>query len=536
MRVQARRSFIDAPQVTAETARPRFDRPPLFSRAPGPPIELPALLRPIVGRDLPKRIFQEVLRKRAVPLLKRLVAAQAELRGERADRARERSRALLESIRTFDLRVLEKPDLFFDRVVEMSKALDGIIDDADYAVFGQIGLLHQLRALNVGLRSSRGLWHTVRMGSAMRDPELQRQALALGGDAQSVLDRGWRGGDITDDLARLEQRFGDFKTNLDEEMGRDSGLSPAFTGLRVSRRAWTYRLMLERAIAKEQGRPEAQLSNRELCEWVRVHGVPHEVIAEIYATDILPILRSIEEDPTRNAHAEAMRTKARALADMIEQADPETLRTADQIEAFTIEIGRALEEILIEAEQVTQPADGIVRRLRESRSAAEAVRVLLLGLRVNETVHNEGFVARARSLLDEVQAVANAKGDADRRLGDLERHLIELGDEAKALLHVERLPALDQSLSVLRAVRKAVRLRDAAGLALNPAVREAADAFGDLEMSAERRREIYDRALGEPLLETVVGLLLAMREVESRVHLRRPRSWTGEVPPRGRRR
>jgi hypothetical protein len=115
--------------------------------------------------------------------LKRLAVAQAELRGERAERARDRTRDLLERLRTFDRAKLDNPDSFFDEVGSLSRDLDGIIDDANYAAFGMIGLLHQLRTLNVALRSSQMLWHTIRMGHAMREPALQSDAMNLGVEA-----------------------------------------------------------------------------------------------------------------------------------------------------------------------------------------------------------------------------------------------------------------------------------------------------------------------------------------------------------------
>jgi predicted unusual protein kinase regulating ubiquinone biosynthesis (AarF/ABC1/UbiB family) len=469
------------------------------------------LLRPIVGQDLHRRIFQEVIKKRAVPLLRRVIAAQAELRTESADRAREKSRALLDRLKTFDYALLDNPDHFFDQVQDLSRELDSVIEDANYATFGQLALLHQLKALNVGLRTSGSLWHMIRMGHAMREPGLQTRALEIGVEAQSIIDRGWRGDDITRDLAKLESDYLSFKRDLDSKMDRDSGLGRGLDAIYLSKTAWGYRSKLERAILVREGRQGESLSNNELCAWVRANGIPPEVVREIYAEDVLPVLRAISED----ADKIGLHDKAEALMHKIENAELEHLRTADEIEIFTIDVGRDLDALLADAEKVAGPADPLVRRLRESRMAPDAVRKLLLGLRINETIKDPAFTRRAQDLMTEVQAVGDGDPNLlDQRLAHLEHHLVLLGEDAKARLHVDSIAPVDKGLSLIRAARKAVRLRGAAALALTPELKKAVDAFGDLEMSADKRRAIYQEALGKPLLESVVALLMVTREVE----------------------
>lgn len=468
----------------------------------------------VVGRDLPRRVYNQILRKRALPLLASVVRAQAELRGERAQQAAVRAAALLDEIRRLDAETIGDTDTFFRKVEAFTHELDGIIDDATYATFDQVGLLHQLRALNVLLRTSKALWHAIRVGNTLReDPDLRADVLETSARAERLLVRGHHGQEIGSDLERLESDVAELDRRLSKSIGEDSGLGAATRSVHAAQRVWVHRQRLEKAVLEREGR-EGPLTTAELFTWVRHNGVPPEVSKAIFDEEILPVLIAIRD--ARGEHVPGLRDRADVLIEEIRAFDPGA-KSIDEVEAFAEHVGRGLDEILREAESIAKPMDGPIRALRESRAALSAFRMLFIALRASEASRDPAFTARAKHLLGEVDRIASGRmnmAEADAELAKLQADLERFGHEIEARLHIHDPPGVGRALETIRGIRKAIRLGDAARRAMNPDVRRAAEAFGDLEMEPERRRRIYDRALGEPMVESVVGLLLATREIE----------------------
>ena len=216
------------------------------------------LFRPTFDRRIPHRLTQDVLQHRLLPLIADIAKRKVELRQERAGTIPHQLEDLLAEAGAVAA-AATNPSELFDRTQNFTSKLEQFLGDVDYVTFGQVGLISQLRALSVTLRTSRLLWSAVRAGYAFRDPELQRAGMKVLRKADTVLTLASQGVDVKADLDALEHEYFALTEALEEKTGDNLGL-PDRRAFSVARQAWRYRTRAEAEILARDGR-EGPLTN-----------------------------------------------------------------------------------------------------------------------------------------------------------------------------------------------------------------------------------------------------------------------------------
>jgi predicted unusual protein kinase regulating ubiquinone biosynthesis (AarF/ABC1/UbiB family) len=502
----------------------------MASDAPGPaePFDRAALeaiseqvpfFRPIVERRFEQRFLERVIRRRLVPLLFRIAAAQAELRSDRAAKMSVRARALAERLENLDLAEVSNARRLFETVSSVSAELEALIDDADYLSFRAIGLLSQLRAATIAIRTSKALWTSIRVADAFREPELRTEALELMSGAEKILERADRGEDVARDLETLEERYARFARDLDERASVESGAASGIPAIRASRRIWSYRSEIERGVLERTGKP-GPLTSAELYAEIRRDGFPPNVISKILEEEIVRALLAVAagEKLKRGAALERIVEESERLAADISSLDPEELRDVDRLEATVHRISTRLDEILAQGETLAKPLPGPLRKLRQANDAIRAFRAIFTAMRLRDAVRDPAFRAKGELVADRIGAMASSEGELEARLGDVEAAIDDFGRDLEQRLKIETPDAIKKVVEGIRTARRAVRASDALGLALTPEVKAAFSALTDLEMPAAERGRVYDAAAGDPLREAVVGVLMAVREIDAGIN------------------
>ena len=485
------------------------------------------LFRPTFDRRIPHRLAEEVLRSRLLPLIGEIAKRKIELRTERVKGLPEQLQDLLDAT-THALGGVEDPEALHDRVNDVTHRLERVLTDVDYVTFGQVGLVSQLRALAVTLRTSRLLWTAVRGGYAFRDPALQKHGLRVLGQAESVLGRAGQGLDVAADLDALETDYLSLVTAVEAEAG-PLGL-PDERSFLILRRTWSYRTRAEAEILARDGR-EGPLTNRELFEDVRKNGLPPKLVEEEIDQHVLPALRRLTEqlEAERGGLPERIALRAKKLETELIAIRDEPLST-DELEARVVAAQRELSELLAEAERLVNPAHLLLRRMRMANDAMLGLRSLFVALRVIDAAEDPELRTQLKNLGRTASEVLS--GDLPRAalpgaLLDLQLQFDHLDRELRHRLHIDRTPALDQLSKAVATMRRLVNVRIAAEAALNPEMQEAMAAAQDLGLRPEVRAPIFDAAMKEPLLDSTIGLAVALREAGSRVRLPRRRRGAG---------
>lgn len=481
-----------------------------------PELESLPFVAPIVRRGLPDQVAARLIRDRLVRLLGKVVEAQKEIRTERAVQLSDRLDRFRARIETMDLKDLNSADALFATVGAMSKELEAILDDADYLSFRTLGTISQLRAANVALRSSRALWQSIRVGDALRDPELMPRALQLLQSTESAMVAAHGGEDVRGELTALEREFSALARDIEARAG-DSGLQRGTSGIRISRRVWDYRMAIEAAAQKQESKA-GRMSNGELAAWIKQNGLPAEVMKQLLEEDVAKQLLRFANDEgvARGEAGDRLSAKAIALAEKAMATPIETFGDVDRLEPRVRELSAELDQLLAEAERVLRPFDKPVRKLRAANDALAAMRGVFTAMRLMRALEDPQFRGQAEDLAGKVRALGEP-GRNDRyetRLAAIAEGLDVFEREVARRLKIDRVPYAEESKKTVDTARRVVRFREALHAASRPEVLAAFHALGDLEMRPEERRAIYQKAQGKPLLEALVNVIVASRQLE----------------------
>lgn len=490
----------------------------LFEGAGAAARRVPTLpvFRPTFDRQIPHRLAQDVLRSRLFPLLEEIAQQKVNGRKDRAAGLPSQFDALLEHARALSEDTTD-PDKIFDGICSLTRQLDRVLDDVDYVSFGQVGLIGQLRALSVTMRTSRALWASVRTGFAFRDPSLRRLGLMVLARSEATLAKAGHGADVRQDLDRLEVDYQKLVDRLERETGGELALPPT-SGFTTARRVLRYRHRAEAEILERQGR-EGPLTNAELFADIRANGLPPKFLREEIETYVLPALRRVV-DKTASERGELphrIRLRAETLEASLRALVTGPKSDIDEVERHVVEAQEELSKLLEDVEKLIRPADGMVRRLRVANEALLGLRGLFVTLRLTQALEDPSLADGVRNIATDAEHILSGEVSLDEMpaaLAALEARLDQLGGELEARLHIENTPAIAQLRGALDAVGRVVRLRLAADAALNPAMRRAVEAGQMPSLSAAERGPIYDAAMKQPLLDTAVGLTVALRELD----------------------
>lgn len=478
--------------------------------SPRPELESLPFVAPIVRRGLPDQVAARLIRDRLVRLLGKVAEAQKEIRTERAVQLSGRLDRFKSRIENMEIKDVSSADALFQTVGAMSKDLEAILDDADYLSFRTIGTITQLRAANIALRSSRFLWQSIRVGDALRDPELMPRALHLLQSTESIALAARDGEDVRVDLSALEKEFSALARDVEERAG-DSGLKSGASGIRVSRRVWDYRMAIEGAAGK-------RMSNGELAAWLKKNGLPAEVMKQLLEEDVAKQLLRFANDEgvARGDAGDRLSAKAIALAQKVSATPVEALGDVDKLEPIVREIGAELDQLLNEAERILRPFDKPIRKLRAANDALTAMRGLFTAMRLMRAIEDPAFRDQAEDLAGKVRALGEP-GRNDRyetRLAAIAEGLDVFEREVARRLKIDTVPYANESKKTVETARRVVRCREALTAASRPEVIAAFHALGDLQMRPEERHAIYQKAQGRPLLEALVNVIVASRQLE----------------------
>ncbi len=489
------------------------------NRKPRTEIELANVpfLGPVVRRGLAEHIAGGLIKDRLISLLGRLAEAQKEARTERAQEMGGRIEHLKTELESLEIKDISSADRLFKTVGTLSKEVEAIIDDADYLSFRTLGTLTQLRSLNLALRSSRMLWQSIRVGDALRDPEILPRAQNLLERSEHVARAAQDGRDVTADLRELEQKYADLARDVETRAG-DSGLVHGSTALGASRRIWEYRVAIERAALEREGRAGDQMSNPELLFWLRNHGLPEEVMARLFEEDVTRNLLAFanSEGAARGSAAERLKQQARGLAEEIRQIDPHDLANVDRLESITQQLGGKLDALLAEAEKIAKPIDKPVRRLRAANDALQAMRGLFTAMRLARALEDPEFRGQAEMLAKEVRVLADSNyvDNYDTKLAVLESALGDFEEQLKDRLKLDVIPFAKESNDAVSTARRVARFREALHDAAQPEVLAAMRALSTLDMQPAERAAIYKKAQQKPLLDALVSVIVASNELQ----------------------
>lgn len=493
------------------------NKPPHLPELALPDFEKVPLLGPIMRRGLPDHVVANVIRDRLLKLIGRVAESQKEVRTERAKKMSQRIEVLRANIEKLEIKDVASADALFHTVGKLSRLFETIIEDADYLSFRTIGTISSLRAANLALRSSQLLWQSIRVGDALRQPDIFPRALGLIGSTEKIALAANRGEDVRLDLTALENAYAELAADVEARAG-DSGLEKATTGMRVSRRVWDYRMAIEKVALERSGSTKPRMTNGELLAWIKENGLPPDVIKELLTEDVVKNLLGFAqgEGAERGRAGYKLRARALKLAEKIEAIDPKTLSDVDVLEPTVRELSTDLDTLLKDAERIIRPLDGPVRKLRAANDALKAMKGLFTAMRLSRAMEDPAFRAQAEELAGQVSTL----GDSDRtdryetRLAALEDGLNNFDSELRDRLKIDKVPLAKESLGTVRTALRVARFREALNAASQPEVMEAFRALSDLEMAPAERAKIYEKAQGAPLTEALVNLIVASRQLE----------------------
>lgn len=499
-------------KTAATAARMLFDG---AGHAATAAIGLP-VFKPTFDRNIPHKLARDVLEQRLLPLIGQIAKRKVELRSERATTLPDQFDEIVAFAQSL-AKDTDEPGALFEGVTDLGVRLERFLKDVDYISFGQVGLVQQLHAASVALRTSRALWTSVRCGYAFRDPSLRRSALRVLSNAEAVIAKANYGADIDDDLDTLEHDYTELVAALEAKTGDTIGL-PDSTAFSIARRAWSYRQRLEAQILERDG-GTGPLTNTELLEDVRANGVPPKLIEEEIDEHVLPALRKLLKDlgDKRGGLPKQIEERAAAL-----EKDLEALRDApnlhvDELEKRVVRAQEDLSKLLKDVEELVKPADGLARRLRTANDAMLGLRGLFVTLRMIQAVEDPALTTRVRSIAEDAHELMTGQvpeAEVPEALADIEARIDSLDADLQKRLHVEQIVALSEMRTALGVLRRLVRLRIAAHDALNPPMRAALAAIQDPDLTPEQRGPVFDAAMQEPLLDTTVGLAVALRQLD----------------------
>ncbi|MCC7384207.1 MAG: hypothetical protein IT384_20350 [Deltaproteobacteria bacterium] len=474
------------------------------------------LLQPTLERRLPQELARSVVRDRLVPLLERVVQAQAKLRGDRARSARSRASEILREAKALDRPKLTDLVALQHAVRALSTKVDLLLGDLDYATFGALDVVGELRALNLLLSTSRALWRTIRVVDGARRPE-QREALEhLFAEAEAVARRAQRGQRVDRALARLEARYAELQKGLDAHLGEDAGLD----GGRQILHALTVAAECERIWVEEVRRAgdlpkEAKVDRAALWAHLREHGVPPRVITHLLRQQVTRLLLEAATADLERREEAVVRAQelAAQLAAEIEALDPKQLRSVDLLEAKTRELCARVDPIIAQLETAS-PLSGPLPSLRAASESLQQMRSLWTALRLGEAAMDPGVQARSILAIDRLSAVGREEGGWAPKIAKVEAELADLDRELRSRIKRDEVPLLTHALSLTRLARHVARADALAAEAAAPELHAAVAAFQDLELDPESRQQTYETALGEPLSASVLQLARAAREID----------------------
>lgn len=474
------------------------------------------LFRPTFDRRIPHRLAQDVVKKRLLPLLEQVAKEKFARRRSRAESLPPQLFALLERAESISDDTRD-PDTLFASVVDITQKLERFLGDLDYVSFGQIGLVSQLRSLSTMMRTSRALWSAVRSGYAFRDPALRHQGLRMMARSDQLFQRAADGQDITADLDRLEADYTKLVGDLESATGQPLGL-PGTERFDTARRVWSYRQRAEAEILERDGRT-GTLTNLELYEDLREHGLPPRLVREELDAHVFPAVRSLIEavKNERGVLPEQIRRRGLKVDTLLSSLIEAPNIDIDIAEARVIEAQEEISKLLRDVERLVRPADGLARKLRLANDALLGLRGLFVSIRLVQAMQDPDLADDIASVTRDAQRLLNGEvpvAELPEALASLEHRIDELDGELQDRLHLESTPGLGELRDALATLRRVARLRIAADAAMNPDMRRAIDASQNIEMSAEERGPIFDAAMGQPLLDATVGLTVALRELE----------------------
>jgi predicted unusual protein kinase regulating ubiquinone biosynthesis (AarF/ABC1/UbiB family) len=487
------------------------------TREAGPPAlgALDRFFDPIASRHPAERMFGGLLQERLLPLLGRFAEGQARIRTERARTMAGRARRLADDIRNLSPADYGSAKQIYTTASRILDQLEPILHDADDLSFHGLATLRALRAACFALRSSRGLWSLLHAGDALKQPDLQREAIAVLSLAEQAVARAGRGEDIDRELRDLQRSYAEVARRLDQAGGGET-LEKTAEAIDVARRVWSYRTALEQAALKHEDREAAShMSHADLARWVRENGLPPQVIARIAEEDVAKNLLAFAEGQRgrKSAANASLKDRARELADALRTMEPSVMRSVDQLESKTKDLSAQLDLLLSDAEQIADPLSGPVRALRAASASLLSLRRLFLALRVIGALSDPEFIDSATRVAEQVSSLARSDEKA-RELANVEQALSAFGAEIERRLKIDRPKAIESGVTAAQAAQKWLRLKRALADAISPEVREALAAVGNLEMSPEARRLRHEAALGDPLNKAVSSALVAIRDID----------------------
>jgi predicted unusual protein kinase regulating ubiquinone biosynthesis (AarF/ABC1/UbiB family) len=235
----------------------------------------PAWLQPTVEAGIHRRFLQEVVVDRLTPLVKKLVAAQVEVRTESGKRALAGLEELNATISSLDATSFADVRACAAIVEDVSAKATIVAADLDHASLGLSSAMLELRTIALILRTAKVMRNCLRIAAAPDLPEYLASAHNLWTDTCEISSKASAGENVAARLHALEAAVIALDRRVSEQIGEPATSGALQTTIHRLALAEEFRGVLAGAVNEAQGRPEGSpVRNADIAAHLKTHGFP----------------------------------------------------------------------------------------------------------------------------------------------------------------------------------------------------------------------------------------------------------------------